>query len=89
MATAILLSVVKPDLNDHNNEVRWRNCTAKFEELASKNKDVQLLGENVVQLTLNHTLDMLLLALNDVGILGYKYLVLNEDTKWIEVPSKA
>lgn len=85
----IIFAVEKPKADTVENERRWRGCTANLSALANKNTDIQLLGENVLLISLDNNLNGLAKVIEEILGLGYKYQVLSEDIKWIEVASKA
>ncbi len=87
--TTIIFAVEKPNTDIYQNEQKWRGATANLSALASKNTDIQLLGENVLLISLENNLNGLAEVTREILGLGYKYLILSEETKWIEVPSKA
>lgn len=85
--TTILLTVVKSSDDTVAAERQWESCTAYLAERARKNKDIQLLGENVLLISLDEGLSCLSGLIPELLGHGYRYTILNEDTKWIEVPS--
>ena len=87
--TQIILAVEKPNTDNYQNEQRWRGCSANLSMLAAKNTDIQLLGENVLLISLENNLDGLAKIIPEMLGLGYKYLILNEAINWTAVPSKA
>lgn len=87
--TQIIFAVEKPNTSSHQNDQKWRGCSANLEILVTKNTDIQLLGENVLLISLENNLNGLAEVTREILGLGYKYLILNEEVKWIEVPSKA
>jgi len=87
--TQIIFAVEKPNVEVYEVERRWNGCISNLSALASKNKDIQLLGDSVLLISLDNNLDGIAKVVPEILGLGYKYLILNEDIKWIEVPSKA
>jgi len=85
----IIFAVEKPKIDSHQNEQRWRGCSANLAALAAKNTDIQLLGENVLLISIDNNLNGLAKIIEEILGLGYKYHILSEDIKWTEVPSKA
>lgn len=68
---------------------RYRTAINNFSVLSSKNKDFELLAENVLQLQLNHALELLSVVIHNLTGLSYNYTILNiEEMKWHEVPKK-
>lgn len=86
--TQLIFAVEKPKNDSHQNDQRWRGCSANLSVLANKNKDIQQLGENVLLISLDNNLDGIAKVIDEILGLGYKYTILNEDTKWIAVPSR-
>ena len=84
-----IFAVEKPDFSDYQNEQKWRGCSANLSNLATKDTDIQLLGESVLLISLDNNLNGLAEVTREILGLGYKYQVLSEDIKWIEVPRKA
>ena len=81
----ILLVVPKSDTNDYEYQRRWEGCTANLKNIASKSKEIQMLGENVALLSLQNTLDVLAEVVRNILGLSYKYLILDEEIEWHEV----
>jgi hypothetical protein len=85
MIYSILLIFEKRDtLNDKNNP-RWGDCVTKLANIAEQNKDIQLLGENVLLLPLQNNLRGIYDAVRSLGGLPYKYTILTEELQWHEV----
>lgn len=84
----VLLCVKKPESGSYQDDQRWRGCAANLSHRASKNKNIQLLGENVLLIQLDQNLDALAEIIPDTLGLAYSYTILPSDTKWIEVPAK-
>lgn len=80
----IIFAVEKPKADTYENEQRWRGCTTNLSALANKNTDIQLLGENVLLISLENNLNGLAEVIREILGLEYKYQVLNEDIKWTE-----
>lgn len=87
--TTIIFAVEKPSFDNYQNERRWIGCSANLIDLAANNTDVQLLGENVLLISLDNNLRGLADVIQKISGLDYKYIILNEDIKLIEVPGKA
>ncbi len=81
----IIFVVEKPKTGKHQDEQRWSGCSANLSALATKNKDIQLLGENVLLISLENNLNVMAEVIREILGLGYKYQVLNENIKWTEV----
>lgn len=85
----VLLVVEKPTSNSDNNEQRWRGCVANLKDTASKNKEIQLLGENVVLISLQNNLNAVSEIVHEKILgLSYKYLILDEEIEWHVVSKK-
>lgn len=87
--THIIFVVEKPTLDNLENEKSWKDCITNLERLSRRNKDVQLLGENVLLIPLDKDLGGLSEVVPAVGDLGYKYLILNEESAWHKVANRA
>lgn len=87
--TTILLTVVKAAGDSIEAERQWKSCTAYLAERARKNIGVQLLGENVLLISLGEGLSGLSGLIPELLDHSYRYAILSEDTKWIEVPGPA
>ena len=85
----IIFAVEKPNTDIYQNEQKWRAVTANLSALDSKNTDIQLLGENVLLISLDNNLNGLADVTREILGLGYKYQVLSENIMWTEVASKA
>lgn len=85
----IIFAVDKPADDSFQVEQRWRGCTANLLELARKNIDVQLIGENILLISLDRNLSALAEIIPYILGFGYRYTILSEDVKWTEVPGKA
>jgi hypothetical protein len=89
MVHLILLVVSKPDSGDYKDEQRWKGCATNLKDRASKNKDIQMLGENVVLISLQNGLDLLSeVCLKDILDLPYTYTVFDEEIEWHEASKK-
>lgn len=89
MSHSILLVVPKPDDNDYKAIERWEGCAANLKIQANKNKDIQILGENVVLISLQNRLEPLSEVLHkDILGLPYKYTIFDEEIQWHEVSKK-
>lgn len=86
--TQVIFAVEKPKADTVENERRWRGCTTNLLAQANKNTDIQILGENVLLISLDKDLYGLAKVIEEILGLGYRYQVLNEDIKWTEVPNK-
>jgi len=85
----IILVVVKPDVTEQQNKQLWKSYTDGILSLTSKNKDIQLLGENVLLISLENNLDAVSKAILLIGKdLQYKYQVLNEALDFCEVANR-
>ena len=71
----IIFAVEKPKNDSHQNEQRWRGCSANLAALAAKNTDIQLLGENVLLISLESNL-------NGLSKVIRKYSVLDTSIKF-------
>lgn len=89
MAVSVLLVVGKPAENDYPREQTYRSVVVDLEAVAGKGTGVQLLGENVLLISLDNNLNGLSAVVSELRGLPYRYTISNEDMKWIEVPKKA
>lgn len=89
MTYSILLVVEKPDMENSRNEQLWHECMNKLENIAKQNIDIEILGENVLLLSLNNTLQGVADVLPRILGLKYKYTVLDQEIQWHEVASEA
>ena len=87
MAPSILLVFEKRDTLNEKNNPRWQDCVTKLANIAEQNKDIQLLGENVLLLPLQNNLRGIYDAVRNLGSLPYKYTILTEELQWHEVSS--
>lgn len=88
MKHSILLAVSKPDKKDEWNHKLWLSLTTKLLELSNKQTDFELLGENVLLIRLNNNLNSLVEILSEMGTLGYRYVIFDEEIQWHEVANK-
>lgn len=84
----VILVVEKTAVASSQSQQLWKACTENLLNLADKNRNIQLLGENVLLISLDKTLDDLSKVISGLPGLGYKYLILNEDVEWIVVKGK-
>jgi len=86
---SILLIVPKPDKKNEWEYKLWESLQTKLVELPSKQIDFELIGENVLLIQLNKNLDAIAMILSEMGSLGYKYAIFDEEIQWHEVASKS
>jgi len=85
--TTIIFAVEKPNTDaSYDNEQKWKQVVTNLSILTSRNKDIQLLGENVLLISLDKTLDDLSKVIPQICGLPYKYLISTEEMKWTKVP---
>ena len=84
----IIFVVEKPDFDTLNNEQLWNGCTSSLSHLTKQNKDIQLLGENVLLISLDKDLSGLVKVVHATNGLRYKYQVLNEDLVFRKVTTQ-
>lgn len=90
MSHSILLIVPKPDKHNVQANQLWEYLPHKFAELTNTNKDLQVIGEGVLLIPIDKTLNSLSLILSEITKtkLSYNYLILPEETKIHEVVEK-
>jgi hypothetical protein len=88
MKHSILLVVSKPDKKDEWEHKLWLSLTTKLLELSSKQIDFELIGENVLLIQLNKSLNPLAVILSEIGDLDYKYAIFDEEIQWHEVANR-
>jgi hypothetical protein len=87
--TTIIFAVVKPKTDTYADNQRWDGCITNLAALAGKDKNIQLLGANVLLIQLDHDLNGIAVVIREILELPYRYTILNEELKWIEVANKA
>jgi len=88
MNHSILLIVPKPDKTKLSECQSWEDLATTLSGLATKNKGIESLGENVVLIQIEDALDVLVKVVSEFGKLGYRYLIFDEEMKVSEVASK-
>jgi len=90
MTHSILLIVSKPDKTKQLEHQSWEDLPTTLSELATKNKGIEILGQNVLLIRIEETLDVLVKAVSEFHKfhLGYNYLIFDEEMKVSEVVSK-
>ena len=86
MAHQILLVVEKP--KEPSRQLLYGNAIGNLSEIAQKNKGVQALGENVLLLHIEGSLNILSEVVKQVGGHQYKYAIFDEKIEWHEGPKK-
>ena len=91
MAPSILLVFEKPDAGDYEKKRKWDACTKRILHTSSTNKEIQVLGENVLLIPLTKGLDIFgeVLCPKVSFYLDYKYLILSEEIQWHIVSREA
>jgi broad specificity phosphatase PhoE len=88
MTYSILLVVPMPDKKeDHQAYARWKECAEHLKEQTKQNKGLQILGENVVLISLQSSLRTLCSVLQGIP-LNYKYAIFDEEIEWLEESKK-
>jgi hypothetical protein len=86
MACSILLVVERHEGDGPRAREYWEGCAKNLSAIASKDKDIQVLGENVVLISLARSLEPLSEVLRGLLSMSYRYAVLDdEDIEWHEV----
>jgi hypothetical protein len=80
-----LLVFEKPDTENRDNADWWRQLSLRLRNVAKQNKEIELLGENVLLIPLNKRLEVFseIFPNSDQRTsYPYKYLILTEDMPW-------
>ena len=86
---SILLVVLEIDKRNPEDQDRWNGCASRLRDRAKKNKDIQILGRNVVLISLQNELDLISeIVQEDILNLPYKYTIFDEKIEWHEVSKK-
>jgi hypothetical protein len=89
MTYSILLVVPKPDGTDDETLRKWGAAIDHISDIIQRNKEIQALGENVLLIPLDNTLDALGEAIRRMKDVDYKYLILEqEEIVWHQVSKK-
>ena len=83
MTHSILLVVEKPKVYDRNTDEKWKACIKHLSDQANKNEELQLISENFLLLSLNHTLNTLSEVLWEIQGQSYRYSIFCEDVQWL------
>lgn len=73
-------------------EDRYRTVVTKMIELSKKNTNIQLLGDNVLLISINKASEPLLEVfgiLSNAHYVSYKYTIFDEDLSWYESTKEA
>jgi hypothetical protein len=93
MAYSILLVFEKPDVKSSlDNADWWHMLSNRLRSVASKDKEIELLGENVLLIPLNKRLEVFSEIFPNPDQrkpYPYKYLILSEDIEWHGLPKKS
>ena len=88
MTYTILVDIPKPDkATDAVAYATWLECGRILRNEANQNKDLEILGENVLLITLQSNLRALHSVLGDIP-LKYRYAILKEEIEWQEESEK-
>jgi len=82
---SILLVVEKPALKEKRNfheDSRYSDAVSKILELTKQNTSIEVLGENVLLIPIDNTLEPLSEVVRNLGQVPYKYIIFDEDLKW-------
>lgn len=71
--------VTSPEHRDHDKHDKYDFAIKGISELANTNKHFQALGENVLLIPIDDTLDVLSDAIQRISGVAYSYIVLTED----------
>jgi hypothetical protein len=85
---SILLVVPKPALDNVHNQQKWTGCLRNLEALAMKNKDIQMLSENILLIPLDYGLDAFWHERDPLLGLPYRYIIFDEEIEWHEVSKR-
>lgn len=88
MTHSILLVVPKPNTGNYKDEQKWAVCIKNLPNLTTRNKDIEVLGENVLLLPLDQNLDAVSEIVPQLVGLPYKYIIFDEQIEWHEVSKK-
>jgi len=81
---SILLTVKKPDAQNHMLVEQYGNLVRTLEGLAKQNKEIRLLAESTILLPLNKGLQEVADVVNALKHLPYTYAIQAEDLQWYE-----
>ena len=85
MVQQVLLVFEKPDVEIRENDQWWRDLSRLLRNVANKNREIELLGENVLLIPLNARLEVFSEIFPNPGQrqpYPYKYVILTTDTEW-------
>lgn len=84
---SILLVIKQPDSHfspkpNMQEEISYREIVTKITELSKSNTNIQLLGDNVLLISIDSTLGPLSQVVSTLGTFPYEYTILSEDLSW-------
>jgi hypothetical protein len=90
---SILLVVEMPALHDSakpnfREEDRYRTTISNLLELRKRSTNIETLGENVLLISIDNTLEPLSEVIRNLSEIPYRYTIFDEELKWHEVARK-
>jgi len=83
MKHSILLVVPRPEKKDGWVRQQWESLPSTFAKLANKYTTLEVIGEHVLMIQLNATLEPLVQILSEIGELDYRYAIFDEEIQWL------
>ena len=84
MNYSILLVVEKPDLMIPATERKWNDWKDEIKNISKRCKNLTVLGENVLLLSIQNSLTALKESLNHLDSMNYKYAIFDTEIQWHE-----
>lgn len=88
MNFSILLTVKRPDEQNHQSIGEYDGFVRTLASLAKQNKDIRLFAESTILLPLNKGLQEVADVVNALKHLPYTYAIQTEDQSWYEAINK-
>lgn len=85
MSYQLLLVVEKPDLSHPELLKKWDDCIKNIEKTAKRYTNLTVLGENVLLITIDGSLNNVADALFHLNEIDYKYALFDTEIQWDEV----
>lgn len=80
--SSILLVVEKPKEKSAVKEDNYHNAIEKIQQVASTNTNIQPLGDNVLLISIDKTLEPLSEVIRSLSDVPYKYIIFHEELEW-------
>jgi len=78
-----------PGERDHSKADRYDSAVKALQEPISKNTNIEVLGENVLLISIDSTLEPLSEVIRNLSEVPYKYTIFDEKPKWNVEAKKA